>query len=73
MIPPKLPEQWIVFILRASRLIVVWVVPTKHVQVCVVSDTAMPAAGRGCAMSWKGGKQGLKMWMNILTQSGQSG
>ncbi len=54
VVPPKLPEQRIVFILWASRLIVVRVVPSEHIQVSVVGNTAMPAAGRGGAMTWRG-------------------
>lgn len=54
VVPPQLPEQGVVFILWASWLVVVGVVPSKHIKVCVVGNTAMPTAGRGSTVAWRG-------------------
>lgn len=41
MIPPKLPEERIVFIIWPSRFIIIWVITSKHIEVGIICHTTM--------------------------------
>jgi hypothetical protein len=47
MIPPKLPEERVVFVIRPSRFIIVWVIPSKHIEIGIVCHTTVSTAGWG--------------------------
>ena len=58
VVPPKLPEQRVVLVLRAARLLVVRVVAAKHVQVGVVGHAAVATTGGRRALAWRGNMEG---------------
>jgi hypothetical protein len=51
MIPPELPEEGIIFIIRPSRFIIVWVITSKHIEIGIICHTTMSTAcwGRSVA------------------------
>lgn len=51
VVPPELPEEGVVLVLRPSGLIVVGIVPSEHVEVGTVGHAAMAAPGRGAPVA----------------------
>lgn len=53
VVAPELPEERVVLILRPSRLVVIRVVASKHVEVGVVGHAPMAAPCRGRSVTWR--------------------